>query len=161
MRKPEGLMELFAGNDGDFITARNYYTNVLWAVEQLVQQKRYVVRAVDWLWKADSYNIKYSISNSPKSVLEVIFCAWLNESALSVDQKIEQARNAIEKYPNAWNIIASKLPNRSSSICSTLNSPVYRKVDEPDPLYTNDVRKHTLHIWICVLDLQSKMLRDG
>lgn len=149
MRKPEGLMELFAGNDGDFITARNYYTNVLWAVEQLVQQKRYVVRAVDWLWKADSYNIKYSISNSPKSVLEVIFCAWLNESALSVDQKIEQARNAIEKYPNAWNIIASKLPNRSSSICSTLNSPVYRKVDEPEPLYTNDVRK----TYIAYLDM--------
>ena len=65
LKQPQGLLELFEANDGDFMTSRHYYTNVLWAVEQLVQQKKYVVRALEWLWKVDSYNLKYSISNSP------------------------------------------------------------------------------------------------
>lgn len=59
MKQPQGLLELFEANDGDFMTSRHYYTNVLWAVEQLVQQKKYVVRALEWLWKVDSYNLKY------------------------------------------------------------------------------------------------------
>ena len=116
LKQPQGLLELFEANDGDFMTSRHYYTNVLWAVEQLVQQKKYVVRALEWLWKVDSYNLKYSISNSPKGVLDVVFCAWINESALSVDKKIELARKAIENYPNAWDVIASKLPQGTKTL---------------------------------------------
>ena len=141
LKQPQGLLELFEANDGDFMTSRHYYTNVLWAVEQLVQQKKYVVRALEWLWKVDSYNLKYSISNSPKGVLDVVFCAWINESALSVDKKIELARKAIENYPNAWDVIASKLPQGTNSICSTLNTPKYRKIDEHEELYVHEVNK--------------------
>lgn len=54
--------------------------------------KKYVSRALEWLWKVDSHNIKYSISNSPKGVLDVVFCAWINGSALSVEKKIESAK---------------------------------------------------------------------
>ena len=56
LEHPQGMVELFEENDGDIITGRHYYTNVLWAVEQLIQQKKYVVQAVEWLWKVDSYN---------------------------------------------------------------------------------------------------------
>lgn len=151
LRQPQGLLELFTLNDGDFMTSRHYYMNVLWAVEQLVQQKKYVVRALEWLWKVDSYNEKYNISNSPKGVLDVVFCAWINESALSVDKKIELARYAIETYPNAWELIASKLPKGTSSICSTLNTPKYRKIDEPDVLYVHQVKKtYNEYLKMCV-----------
>lgn len=131
--------------------SRHYYTNVLWAVEQLVQQKKYVVRALEWLWKVDSYNLKYSISNSPKGVLDIVFCAWINESALSVDKKIELARKAIENYPNAWDVIASKLPQGTNSICSTLNTPKYRKIDEHEELYVHEVNKTYIeYLMMCV-----------
>lgn len=137
----QGLIDLFAEKDGDFMTSRHYYTNVLWAVEQLIQQKKYVARALEWLWEIDSHNIKFSINNSPKGVLDVVFCAWINESALTVEQKIELARSAIERYPNAWDVIASKLPHGTSSICSTLNTPKYRRIDEPEELYVHEVNK--------------------
>ena len=151
LKQPQGLLELFEANDGDFMTSRHYYTNVLWAVEQLVQQKKYVVRALEWLWKVDSYNLKYSISNSPKGVLDVVFCAWINESALSVDKKIELARKAIENYPNAWDVIASKLPQGTNSICSTLNTPKYRKIDEHEELYVHEVNKTYIeYLMMCV-----------
>ena len=135
LEHPQGMVELFEENDGDIITGRHYYTNVLWAVEQLIQQKKYVVQAVEWLWKVDSYNLKYSISNSPRTVLDIVFCAWLNECALSVDEKIRLAEKAIKNYPNAWDIIVSRLPQGTDSICSPLNTPNYRAIDEPDILY--------------------------
>ena len=152
---PMGLLELFAVNDGDFMTGRHYYTHILWAVEQLLQQKMYVVRAVEWLWKVDSYEIKYSISNSPKSVLEIVFCAWLNSSVLSVDEKINLAKRAIETYPNAWDIIFSKLPHGGGGICSTLSMPKYRRVDEPNILYVDEMnRTYIEYLYMCVNALE-------
>ena len=106
---------------------------------------------MEWLWKVDSYNLKYSISNSPKGVLDIVFCAWINESALSVDKKIELARKAIENYPNAWDVIASKLPQGTNSICSTLNTPKYRKIDEHEELYVHEVNKTYIeYLMMCV-----------
>lgn len=138
---PTGMKELFESNDGDFMTSRHYYTNILWAVEQLLLQKEYVVRAVKWLWEADALNIKYSISNSPKSSLETIYCAWFNVSVLSVEEKIDLAKWAIANYDNAWDVIYSELPNGRSSICSNINHPHYRDVDEVEDLYESDVNK--------------------
>lgn len=79
-------------------------------------------------WK--NYHSKRRDWFSPKGVLDIVFCAWINESALSVDKKIELARKAIENYPNAWDVIASKLPQGTNSICSTLNTPKYRKISQ-------------------------------
>ena len=56
LQNPQGMLEMFAATDGDIVTGRHYYANVLWTVEQLIRQKKYVVRAVEWLWKVDSYN---------------------------------------------------------------------------------------------------------
>ena len=148
---PTGMLELFSSDGGDIFTSKHYHTNVLWAIEQLVQQKKYVTRAVEWLWKVDAYNIKYNIGNSPKSVLDIVFCAWFQASVLSVDKKIAVAQKAIERYPNVWDIIASKLPSGTQAVCSTLNSPMYRKVDEPDILYTHEVNKTYLaYLRMCV-----------
>lgn len=160
IKKSQGLIELFTENTGDFMTSRNYYTNVLWAVEQLIQQKKYATRALEWLWEIDSRNIKFSISNSPKGVLDVFFCAWINESALTVEQKIKLARDAIGRYPNAWEVIASKLPQGTSSVCLTLNTPKYRKIDEPDELYVHEVNKTYIeYLRMCVDNAHSNASR--
>lgn len=151
LESPSGLKELFETKDGDFLTSRHYYTNVLWAVEQLLQQKQYVVRTVDWLWNMDSYNIKYSLSNSPKEILGTVFCAWINMSVLTVEQKIELAKKAIEKYPNAWEIIYSNFPNERTTVFSTFSTPRHRTVDEPDEIYRDQLNKTYIeYLDICV-----------
>lgn len=150
-QNPTGLLELFAVNDGDFMTGRHYYTHVLWAVEQLLQQKKYVVRAVEWLLRMNSNEIKYNISNSPKGVLDVVFCAWINVSALTTDSKIDLARKAINTYKGGLEIILSKLPSGGGSICSTLNTPKYRGIDEPEELYNHEVNRTYLeYLRMCV-----------
>lgn len=150
-----GLLELFGANDGDIMTGRHYYTYVLWAIEQLLQQKMYVTRAVEWLWKMNEYQINYKISNSPKSVLEVVFCAWLNSSVLSINDKIHLAKKALITYSNAWDIIFSNLPNGRSSVCSTLNTPKYRRVDDPDVLCFDEVnRTYIEYLNMCINSIE-------
>ena len=157
---PTGMLELFAANGGDFLTGRHYYTHVLWAVEQLLQQKIYVKRAVDWLWKMNEYDIKYNISNSPKSVLELVFCAWLNVSVLSVESKIDLAKKAVETYSNAWDIVYACLPKGNGAICSTLNTTHYRSVDEPQELYVHEVNKtYVEYLKMCVENIKGDVER--
>ena len=160
LESPSGLKELFETNDGDFMTSRHYYTNVLFAVEQLLQQKQYVVRAIDWLWNMDSYNIKYSLSNSPKDILGTVFCAWINMSVLTVEQKIELAEKAIEKYPNAWDIIYSNFPNERTTVFSTFSSPRHRIVDEPEDVYREQLNKTYIeYLDICVNNINGNVDR--
>ena len=150
MKQPQGLLELFEANDGDFMTSRHYYTNVLWAVEQLVQQKKYVVRALEWLWKVDSYNLKYSISNSPKGVLDIVFCAWINESALSVDKKLSWQERQLRIIQMHGMLLRLNCQG-TNSICSTLNTPKYRKIDEHEELYVHEVNKTYIeYLMMCV-----------
>lgn len=160
LESPSGLKELFEANDGDFMTSRHYYTNVLFAVEQLLQQKQYVVRAIEWLWAIDSYNIKYSLSNSPKELLGTVFCAWINMSVLTVEQKIELAKKAIEKYPNAWEIIYSNFPNERTTVFSTFSTPRHRSVDEPEEIYINQLNKTYIeYLNICVNNIDGNVDR--
>lgn len=139
LRQPTGMEEMFAAKDGDAMSGRHYYTHILWAVEQLLLQKQYADRAARWLWEMDAKNIHYSISNSPRSVLETILCAWINVSVLTVEQKTGMAEWALERYDNAWDIIYSELPGRRDTLSSTLNRPRYRIVDEAPELYNRDI----------------------
>lgn len=153
-----GMVELFKDNGSSTFGARHYYTNILWAIEQLLLQKQFVARAIKWLWEMDKHNIKYPISNSPRSILGVVFCAWINVSALRVEDKIVLAKMAIDKYENAWNIIYSELPGQRSTVCSTLNSPRYRDIDEPIELYTSDIHKTYIeYINMCVSNINGSV----
>ena len=151
LEQPSGMIEVFADNQGDILTSRNYYTNILWAIEYLLQQKKYVTRALQWLWKMNELSITYKISNSPEFVLKVVFCAWLNTSALTVQQKIDAAKNAVHSYKNAWDIIEAELPSKIGSSCMPLSMPKYRAIDEPDDLFVKDINDtYYEYLLLCV-----------
>lgn len=139
MKNPTGLKELFeAGDNSDMITGRHYYTHILWSVEQLLQYKNYAIRAVRWLLLVDDLDLKYSISNSPKSILEEVFCAWFNVTTLTVNQKIQLAQFAIQNFNNSWMLFYNKLPGQSN-VCGSLNKPKYRESDEIKGVTNKDV----------------------
>lgn len=122
LKNPTGLQELFSKN--------TQYTSILWAVEQLIQQEPYIIRAIKWLWEMDAKNYKYQISNSPASILKVIFCAWFNVTPLHKADKIREAEKAINLYENAWDIIASNLPEMYPTIMSSLSKPIYKDIND-------------------------------
>lgn len=118
-----GMLSLFENNTG--------YTSVLWAMEQMMQTRKYIIRVIKVLWELDSKDYTYQISNSPQSELRLIFCAWYNAVPLTREEKIGEAKKAIKKYENGWKIIADCLCKTNDSIFTTLNKPWYKEVEQP------------------------------
>lgn len=147
--KPTGMIEIFGDNDKYEFGFPNY-THILWAVEHLLQQKKYIKRTIDWLWRVNSYDIKYKLGNTPESILDTVFCAWVNTVPLTVEEKINYAKEAI-KIKNAWKVIFSKLPNGGGETCTSLSTPKYREIDEPIEFSNEDVVIiYTEYLNICV-----------
>lgn len=149
---PSGMRELFEANDGDFMTSRHYYVNILHTVEQLLCQAEYAPRAVDWLWKMHSLEMKCSLGNTPHQVLGEVFCAWAGNSSLSVEGKVACAQKGIESYDNAWDVICDCLPGASwSTSCGSLSKPRYRMTDEPEPPSPETIREiYNDYLNICI-----------
>lgn len=143
IKNPTGMFELFTEDNGDIITSRHYYSGIILAIGQLLQQKKYYSRALEVLWNIDDYISQKGKNDQTKNLLESIYCAWINVSLLVGENKIESARNAIKKYKNAWNIIVLELPNKFGSMCSPLNVPKYRKVDEMEEECSREMVNHT------------------
>lgn len=139
LKNPTGLIELFKDNSNDSFLGRNYYTHIIWGVEQLLVYKEYVSKAVKWLFVIDSFNISYKISNSPKSTLSDVFCAWINRSALKTNDKIVLAKFAIKKYKNAWELIFNELPGKHQIVTGSGSKPKYREYNEFDTLTNKEV----------------------
>lgn len=154
---PTGMKEYLDDNIKEHIAYRHHYnTDIIWAIEQLLLQRDFVNRAVELLWDLNSLNIKYSISNSPRSTLETVFCAWYNVSVISTERKIESLKSAVMKYDNAWDIAYSLLPRGNSTICSTISHPIYREYDEPVELLLKDVHEtYVQYLHACLANMKN------
>jgi len=138
LKTPTGLMELFGANSSEF-SGRNYYTHVLWAIEQLLLYKKYAVRAMKLLFLIDSKNLKYRISNSPKNILKEVFCAWFSMSVLKSKDKILLAQMAIKEYENFWDLLFNELPGKHQVIHGSGNKPQYRNFDEIEQVTNKEI----------------------
>lgn len=158
LKNSTGLRELFEENSIDMFKGRNYYTHILWAVEQLLLYKEYAIRAVKWLLAVDDMNLKYSISNSPKSTLSNIFCAWFNISVLTVKEKTELSNYAIKKYENTWDLIFNELPGKHQVINGSGNKPKYRKYDIIEQVTNVDVYDlYNVYAKLCINNINNNI----
>lgn len=133
-----GLIELFKDRD-DSTFGRNYYTHILWGVEQFLLQEEYAVDAVKWLFKLADMHIKYSLGNSPEDTLKRVFCAWINLTALSVKEKIMLGKQMVKAYDMGWDILYSALPERMTCITGSFSQPKYREIYETEELSNEDI----------------------
>lgn len=158
IKKPTGLKELFNANSADMFTGRNYYTNVLWAVEQLLLYKEYAVRAVKWLFDVDDMNLKYNISNSPRSTLRDVFCAWFNISVLTAKEKIALLKYAVKKYENTWNLIFNELPSKHQIMHGSESKPRYREYDEIEQVTNVDMYSlYNAYAKLCINNINNNI----
>lgn len=113
----------------DFLTGRNYYTNILWALERLVWYKNYVIRAIDLLVKINERQIKYKISNSPINTLYEVFCIWCPQSCLNYEQRIKKIKNICKKHPNTGKELIVKLLPAKDTVCYCIEEPRWRSFE--------------------------------
>lgn len=122
-----GFLGLFEKQSEDFLFERNPYINVLWGMEQMLTQEKYVADSLTWFLKIDDRDYSYT-SNTPRDVLIKVFCTWYNFSSLAtVDNKVYFANKAFDIDRNAWDIIFESLPFNHRSILGRLSYPKYRQ----------------------------------
>lgn len=132
------LWDLFVKQDGGF-GSRNYYTYVLWALEKLLCMKDYVPRAVFVLAKLSERDIKYSLSNKPIATLEQVFCAWIHEINLTIEEKIQLAETIVKDYKIGWELLEMILPTRvQGKAFSSMSKPKYRSYNFAEELKFED-----------------------
>lgn len=160
LKNPTGLIELFKDNSNDSILGRNYYTHIIWAVEQLLVYKEYVSKAVKWLFVIDSLDIQYKISNSPKNTLSDVFCAWINRSALNPSEKVALAKFAIKKYENCWELIFNELPGKHQIVTGSGSKPKYREYNEfGSPTHKEVYDLYYEYAKLCIDNMDGKIER--
>ena len=169
-----GFLGLFEKQSEDFMFERNPYIDVLWGMEQMLTQDKYVSDALMWFLKIDDKNYSYT-SNTPRDVLIKVFCAWYNfSSLLTVDNKVYYANKAFDIDRNAWNIIFESLPFNHRSILGRLSYPKYRQhinesyvtngeLAQITKLYLELLIKHAGYKsdrWNCLIDIADEAPKE-
>lgn len=131
-----GLLDLFTVEKSDILTGRHYYTHILWCIEKLLLCKDYALRVVRILLELGDKIEKCSTGNNPRNNISEVFCTWYNVSALSIENKIELARIAVEKYSYFWDILYNEIYRTTSFLGSSTFT--YREIDEIVPYTQRD-----------------------
>ncbi|MEM1486389.1 hypothetical protein V6615_16235 [Oscillospiraceae bacterium PP1C4] len=149
------LWQLFVPSE-DFLTGRNYYTHILWALEMLVWYKSFAVRSIIVLAEICEKNFEYKMTNSPQNSLYEIFCIWYPQSCLSKDERLQLLRKICDTYPaTGWTLLKSLLP-KGNSICSPIQHPRWSTIEiEVSPSVTivecNEVASEIIKLSLSML----------
>lgn len=149
--KSTGLLELFSSEDHSALLYTLHSHEFLWAIEQLLLQKRYVSRALSWLWQISQLNIDYHNNNSPERILKTVFCPWINTTALQAQEKIDNAKTAMKKYDNSWIIISSELPKNGVDTVASLSSPRHIQLEDAPEITNEEIyRTYLEYLSLCI-----------
>jgi hypothetical protein len=128
-RTPCPFDELFL-QEGNGITGRNYMTGLLWALETLAWDEKYLARIVVALGELASRDPGGNWANRPANSLTTIFLPWFSQTTASVEKRKVAVRTLQKEVPEiAWQTLLSLLPNQHQMSIGT-HKPVWR---EPIP----------------------------
>ena len=110
---------------GDGLTSRNYYVNILHSLEKMVFIKGYLPIVVDILGFLADKNIKYNISNTPEDILARIFCAWYQEIPLKAEAKVRLLEKFCRRHYSSGVELIKKLLVHYGAMYCPLCKPDY------------------------------------
>jgi len=129
--KPCPFDELFS-QEGNSITGGNYLTGLLWALEGLAWDERYLVRVCIALGELASHDPGGHWANRPFNSLTTILLPWLPQTLASVEKRKVAVRTIFNEWPDiAWNLIIQLLPGQHQT-SSGSHKPSWRKTIPDD-----------------------------
>jgi hypothetical protein len=118
--------ELFA-QEGSGITGRNYLTGLLWALEALAWDEKYLVRVCVVLGELASRDPGGQWANRPSNSLSTILLPWLPQTLASVEKRKVAVQTLLREWPDiAWNLIIQLLPSQYQTSFGS-HKPSWRK----------------------------------
>lgn len=124
--KPCPFDTLFA-QEGGGVGGRNYLTGLLWALETLAWDDRYLVRATLALAALAERDPGGQWSNRPANSLASIFLPWFPQTVATASKRLAAVRTLSKEYPAAaWKLLLRLLPGQQSTSTGT-RKPQWRK----------------------------------
>lgn len=104
--------ELFS-QEGNGITGGNYLTGLLWALEGLAWDEKYLVRVCVVLGELASHDPGGKWANRPANSLSTILLPWLPQTIAPIEKRKVAVQTLCKELPEiAWKLIISLLPNQ-------------------------------------------------
>lgn len=113
--KPCPVDELFS-QEGNGISGNNYLTGMLWALEALAWDEKYLVRVCIVLGELASHDPGGNWANRPANSLSTILLPWFPQTSASIEKRKIAVQTLCKEWPDiAWKLIISLLPNQHQS----------------------------------------------
>jgi hypothetical protein len=128
--------ELFA-QEGSGIAGGNYLTGLLWALETLAWDEKFLVRVSVILGELASHDPGGNWANRPINSLTTIFLPWFPQTTASIEKRKVALQTLSTEVPQiAWKLLLSLLPNQHQTSMGS-HKPTWRKLIPND--WTNKV----------------------
>ena len=134
---PSPFDELYAQERGGF-GGRTYITGLLWALETLAWEERYLTPATVILGELAARDPGGNWGNRPSHSLTEIFLPWLPQTLASVDKRKVAIQTLSKQVPEvAWKLLLALLPNQTQA-SSGAQKPKWRKTIPSNPTKINN-----------------------
>lgn len=129
--KDSPFLTTYRNDKGDVYFKPTYYTQYLFAIEEVLCFRESVGQAVRCLMLLNEWEVKHTFSNSAADTLYKVFVSWHRESALHTDELICLAEEYVNKFAKGWDIIERCIMSSSGGAVSQITRPVFQ-ADEVD-----------------------------
>ena len=104
--------ELFS-QEGDSIIGSNYITGLLWALETLAWDQKYLIQVCVLLGNLSSHDPGGKWANRPAQSLTTILLPWLPQTTAPIDKRKIVLQTLQKEAPQvAWKLLITLLPNQ-------------------------------------------------
>jgi hypothetical protein len=123
---PSPFDKLFEQEDTG-VFGRNYITGLLWALEGIAWEEKYLSRTTVALAEIASHDPGGNWTNRPGNSLTDIFLPWMPHTLASGERRQAALKTICDEQPEvAWKLLESLLPNQHSTTSGT-HKPNWRK----------------------------------
>ncbi|MDE5051764.1 hypothetical protein NDK25_04965 [Niallia taxi] len=120
------FVQLFK-QEGDGISGSNYLTGLLWGLESLAWDEKYLVRVTVILGELSSRDPGGNWANRPENSLVSIYLPWFPQTTASINKRKVAVKTLVNEMPEvAWRLLLNLLPNQRQNSSGTFK-PVWRK----------------------------------
>ncbi|MEI6333171.1 MAG: hypothetical protein WCS87_01310 [Methylococcaceae bacterium] len=128
---PSPFDELFS-QEGDGMTGGNYLTGLLWALETLAWDEKFLVRVSVILGELATHDPGGKWTNRPANSLATIFLPWFPQTIAPIDKRKVALQTLQKEIPAvAWKLLLNLLPNQHQT-SSGSHKPSWRNTISDD-----------------------------
>ncbi len=106
--------DILFSQEGDGIAGQNYMYGLLWALEALAWDEKYVSEVAVVLAELENHDPGGTWANRPINSLKTIFLPWLPQTEASFEKQVVAIKAVKKNYPDtAWKVLLNLLPNQN------------------------------------------------